>query len=146
MARIKLDDGFGVSTRIVMRAALVKPKPARQVARAIPMRKGQAFTPANSDAAMLAAPSAVNRIEDIGAPKRDGSGRVIWQQFKFGPFEFTFKKSRAVPGILSCSGGNLPMPYHMVTRSWRAARDMAVEAATAFLEGRVPEEGVFKVV
>lgn len=86
-----------------------------------------------------------NTIEDISNAGPNVSGEIIEGSFRIRSFQFDYRRSPSGIGILSVSGGNLVMPYHMVCKSWKAAKAKAPDIVKTFLAGRVPEEGVFRV-
>jgi len=108
------------------------------------MHKG-AIMAADTQTQALSALSLNNTIEDVTTDARSG-GRVILGSFKIGTFLFSFRRSDRVPGVLTVQGGNLQLPYHMICKTWEQAQSKGPGIAKTFLEGKVPEEGVFRLV
>lgn len=82
-------------------------------------------------------------IDLLGEPTRE-NGRVVEAMFKISGYRCRYlRKSGALP-ILTIEGKDLPLPYHLIVRSWTDSLEKGRDAVAAFLSGNTPARGVFR--
>lgn len=124
-------DGLGRPARIVLQA--------RFAPRVETMRKG---APASAESEMEA-----RGVDDlvIGMLPQAGADGEKVGTFTVGALSCEFHKATGRPAYVTLTGGNLPVPFHMVVAGWDDAMRKAKAAAVKLAAGETPDEGLYMV-